>query len=290
MTSGMATIIADTATVDPRARLADGVLIGPRCVIGPDVRIGPGTVLVADCVVLGRATLGSNNVIHRHVRLDGFTRHRPTGDTRLHLEIGDDNILGEHTHVRIGEDPRQVVTRIGHRNLIQRHALIGPACCLADEIQVGDNVHLGDGTRVGSHAVLDAEVHTRAGVEIGVFSVVGRRSRVEDHVPSFVVAKGSPAAVAGLNEVGLQRLGCTEADIAAIRTDFSKYIERTSSREEWTSILEVQLRLPLQVHERLSRLRTRSDKGHPPYPEHGASRHARRSISLIFGAKRNRRI
>ena len=38
----MAIAIADTATVDPRAELADGVEIGPYCVVGPEVRDRPG--------------------------------------------------------------------------------------------------------------------------------------------------------------------------------------------------------------------------------------------------------
>ena len=34
----MATLIADTACVDPRAELADDVEIGPYCIVGPDVQ------------------------------------------------------------------------------------------------------------------------------------------------------------------------------------------------------------------------------------------------------------
>ena len=35
----MATMVADTACIDPRADIADDVEIGPYCVIGPDVRL-----------------------------------------------------------------------------------------------------------------------------------------------------------------------------------------------------------------------------------------------------------
>ena len=71
----MATLIADTACVDPRAELADDVEIGPYCVIGPDVKIGRGTRLIAHVCVLGRTTLGEHNVdqpVRRH-------RRRPAG-------------------------------------------------------------------------------------------------------------------------------------------------------------------------------------------------------------------
>ena len=41
----MAGLIAETARVDPRARLAKDAVVGPGCVIGPEVEIGRGTRL-----------------------------------------------------------------------------------------------------------------------------------------------------------------------------------------------------------------------------------------------------
>ena len=54
----MATLIADTACIDPRAELADDVEVGPYCVIGPDVTIGRGTRLIAHVCIHGLTTLG----------------------------------------------------------------------------------------------------------------------------------------------------------------------------------------------------------------------------------------
>ena len=59
----MATLIADTACIDPRADLGDDVEIGPYCVVGPDVTIGRGTRLVAHACVQGTTILGEENVV-----------------------------------------------------------------------------------------------------------------------------------------------------------------------------------------------------------------------------------
>ncbi|MGZ3415444.1 MAG: acyl-ACP--UDP-N-acetylglucosamine O-acyltransferase, partial [Isosphaeraceae bacterium] len=67
----MATMIADTACIDPRADIADDVEIGPYCVIGPDVKIGRGTRLIAHVCLAGHTTLGENNVVHPFAVIGG---------------------------------------------------------------------------------------------------------------------------------------------------------------------------------------------------------------------------
>ena len=67
----MATMIADTACIDPRAEIADDVEIGPYCVIGPDARIGRGCRLIAHVCILGHTSLGEGNVVHPNSVLGG---------------------------------------------------------------------------------------------------------------------------------------------------------------------------------------------------------------------------
>ena len=53
--------IHQTAIVDSRAELADGVVVGPFCVIGPHVKIGRDTRLMSHVVVDGYTTMGERN-------------------------------------------------------------------------------------------------------------------------------------------------------------------------------------------------------------------------------------
>src|SRR3954462_221403 len=85
--SVMATLIADTACVDPRAEIADDVEIGPYCVIGPDVKIGRGTRLIAHVCVLGVTSIGANNVIHPFAVLGGDPQDVSYQGTSTRVEI-----------------------------------------------------------------------------------------------------------------------------------------------------------------------------------------------------------
>ncbi len=88
----MATMIADTASIDPRAEIADDVEIGPYCVIGPDVRIG------SRAMIYHGVTLG-----------DGSVPGQPT--------LGDDVSIGAGAAVLGG-------VTIGNRVVIGAHAVV----------------------------------------------------------------------------------------------------------------------------------------------------------------------
>ncbi len=57
---------------------------------------------------------------------------------------------------------------------------------------------------------MGALVHQRG--RIGPGAMVGMGAVVRGEVPPFTVTVGSPARIAGLNEVGLRRLGCADPD------------------------------------------------------------------------------
>src|SRR5215469_4218087 len=91
----MASLIADTACVDPRAEIADDVEIGPYCVIGPDVRLGRGTRLLSHVCILGHTTIGESNRISPFTVIGGDPQDISYQGTPTRLEIGDHNIIRE---------------------------------------------------------------------------------------------------------------------------------------------------------------------------------------------------
>src|SRR5579864_567707 len=54
--------ISPHAVIDRKAEIADDVEIGPFCVIGPEVKIESGCRLLNNVTVLGRTTIGKDNV------------------------------------------------------------------------------------------------------------------------------------------------------------------------------------------------------------------------------------
>src|SRR3954467_15503876 len=114
----MATMIADTACVDPRAELADEVEIGPYCVVGPNVRIGKGTRLIAHVCVLGVTSIGARNVISPFAVLGGDPQDVSYKGSSTRVEIGDDNIIRESVTINRATEKEDGVTRVGSHNFL----------------------------------------------------------------------------------------------------------------------------------------------------------------------------
>ncbi len=93
--SDMATLIAETACVDPRAEIAEGVEIGPYCVVGPDVKIGSNTRLIAHVCLLGVVEMGESNVISPFTVIGGDPQDVSYHGAPTRVEIGSHNVIRE---------------------------------------------------------------------------------------------------------------------------------------------------------------------------------------------------
>ena len=103
----MATLIADTACIDPRAEIADDVEVGPYCVIGPDVKIGRGTRLIAHVCIHGLTTLGEDNVVHPFAVIGGEPQDVSFRGSPTRVEIGDQNVIREGVTIHRGSEKEQ---------------------------------------------------------------------------------------------------------------------------------------------------------------------------------------
>src|SRR3954468_15895417 len=109
----MATLIADTACVDPRAEIADDVEIGPYCVLGPDVRVGRATRLISQVCLTGSTTVGEHNDISPFVVIGGDPQDVSYQGSATRVEIGDHNIIRENVTINRATEKEDGLTRIG---------------------------------------------------------------------------------------------------------------------------------------------------------------------------------
>ncbi len=131
----MATLIADTACVDPRAELADDVEIGPYCVLGPDVRVGRGTRLIAHVCMLGVTTVGEMNVFSPFTVIGGDPQDVSYKGSSTRVEIGDHNIIRESVTInRASTEKEDGVTRLGSHNFLMAMPHVAHDCKLGDRI------------------------------------------------------------------------------------------------------------------------------------------------------------
>lgn len=208
----MAVLLADTAWVDPRAVLEDGVEVGPYCVIGAEVKLGRGTRLSAHVHLEGPAVVGAHNHFSPFCAL-GAGRLSEHGAAPV--EIGDHNTFREGVVVDAGDADDQP-TRIGSHNTLHPGVQIGPGAALADHIRVGSHSVLGQGACLESHVNLQALVVVHKLVTVGACAFVTAQARILHDVPPFMLVDGQPARVRSIHAVGLKRLRLDKPAIEAL--------------------------------------------------------------------------
>lgn len=213
----MAAQIHSTAIVDSSATLADDVEVGPYCIIGPNVRVGSGTVFGAHCVVDGHTSIGSNNTFYRYCSVGGMPQDKKYAGEHTLLEIGDRNMFREFVTLNTGTVQDVGVTRIGSDNWVMAYVHVAHDCqignqvILANGVQMGGHVHIGDWAIVGGLAA----VHQFG--KIGAHAMVGGSSALHMDVPPYVMGSGNPCVPVGINAEGLKRRGYSPEAISALR-------------------------------------------------------------------------
>jgi UDP-N-acetylglucosamine acyltransferase len=212
----MATLIADTACIDPGADLGDDVEIGPYCVVGADVRIGRGTRLVAHVCIQGTTILGEENVVHPFAVIGGEPQDVSFRGSQTCLVIGDRNVIREGVTIHRGSEKEQGVTRIGSNNLLMVNVHVAHDCVIDDRVIIANNTILGGHGHVESYVTISGGVGIHPFVSIGSYSYVGALSRIYHDVPRFMIIDGNPSKVRCINVVGLRRHGISPEAIAAL--------------------------------------------------------------------------
>ena len=208
--------VHETAIVHPGARLGEGVEVGPWAMVGEGCELGDG------CVVAARATLERNVRLGRNVRvgsqtiLGGDPQDLKFRGEETFVEVGDNTVIREFTHVNRG-------TTQSYRTTIGRDCFVMSYVHLAHDCHVGDGVILVNNSQLAGHvtvedkAIVAGLTAVHQFVRIGRHAFVGGCSRVVKDVPPFVRAVGNPVKLFGLNVVGLQRSGFSDETVAELK-------------------------------------------------------------------------
>ncbi|GAB1838987.1 acyl-ACP--UDP-N-acetylglucosamine O-acyltransferase [Achromobacter xylosoxidans] len=201
------------------------MVIGAFCVVGPDVTIGAGTELGPYCMVDGVTTIGRDNRFYRYCSIGGMPQDKKYKGEPTRLIIGDRNTVREFVTLNTGTVQDGGATTLGDDNWIMAYVHIAHDChvgnntILANSVQLGGHVHVGDWAIVGGLT----GVHQFS--RIGAHSMTGGNSSLMQDTPPFVLAAGNPCRPVGVNVEGLKRRGFTPAQVSALR-DAYKIIYR----------------------------------------------------------------
>ena len=208
--------IHPTALVHPDAQLADDVEVQPYTIIGPHVQIGAGTVVGPHCVIEGRTVLGKGNRLYSGAQIGVVSqdlKHRP--DLVGRVTIGDNNVFREHFSLSAAtmsseEDDHRVTSvgdncmfmacsHVAHDCHVGSHVILANCVLLAGHVDIEDYVTIGGLTGVHQECV------------IGAHAFVGGMTRAAKDAPPYMIYEGAPPRCAGPNTIGLRRRGFDEA-------------------------------------------------------------------------------
>jgi len=211
--------IHSTALVSKNAKIGDNVAIGPYAVIGDEVVIGAGTKIGNHCVVEGNTVIGKNCDIFTGAVIGSRPQDLKYKGEKVYLEIGDNNIIREYCTFNPGtEDGGKTI--VGSGNLIMAYSHVAHDC------RVGNNCVLANGATLAGHvtiedkAVIGGLVAIHQFVRVGMLSIIGGCSKVVQDIPPYSTCDGHPAAVFGLNLIGLRRHNVPKESIGLLDDAF----------------------------------------------------------------------
>ena len=209
--------IHPTAIVHPGARIAPGVEIGPHASIGENVSIGRGTVIGNGAFINGWTSIGEGNKIFPGVVIGTEPQDLKYKGEETSLEIGDNNVIREYVTINRGTVGGGGKTAIGNNCLFMVYTHIAHDCHIGDNVVMSNLATLGGHVTVQDGVWIGGLVGIHHFVTIGRLAFLGGYSKIVKDIPPFMLADGQPAAVKGLNVVGLRRSNLSREKVSSIK-------------------------------------------------------------------------
>lgn len=213
----MKPVIHPMSVVDPKARLASGVVIGPFCTVGADVVIDEGVELISHVVVAGRTTIGPRTKIYPFASIG-----HPPQDLKYHgepstLTIGADCTIREGVTMNPGTEGGGMTTTVGDHGLFLANSHVGHDSHIGNNVIFSNNVMCAGHVTVGNFVIVSGGAGLQQFVRIGDHAFIGGGAGVLNDVIPFGMVRDNPAHLAGLNLVGLKRRGFSREQINELR-------------------------------------------------------------------------
>ena len=245
----MSATIAQTAVVDPRAKIGRGVRIGHFCVIGPDTEIGDGNLIEDHVIISGVTTIGENNHIFPGTVIGAHPQDKSYKGTPTRVSIGNNNVFREHCTVNRATEKEDGVTTIGSDNYLMAGTHVAHDCKVGNRIVIANNGMLGGHVQVGDDVTIAGGVGISHFATVGKLSFISAMSRVLHDVPPFMIVDGQPTKPRAVNTIGMRRHQYSEEDVAilkhAFRLLYRSRVGVESAREELFSLGPIR---PVLVH------------------------------------------
>ena len=197
-------MIHPSAVVHPGASLGEEVEIGPFCVVGKNVALGARSRLLSHVVVNGHTTIGEDTVVYPFAALGLSSQDRKYQGEVSYTKIGARTTIREFVSIHRGTGEGEV-TAVGDDCLLLTYAHVAHNCTIGNHVTMSATAQLAGHVSIGNHATIGGMTGVHQFVRIGDYAMVGAFTRIGRDVPPYFLVADIPAAVHGINSVGLRR-------------------------------------------------------------------------------------
>jgi UDP-N-acetylglucosamine acyltransferase len=215
----MTSSIHSNAIIDKTAKIADNVKISPFAIIGPEVIIHEG-VEIYPHAYLEHCEIGKNTIISSGAIIGTAPQDLGYKGELTRVIIGENCQIREHVTVNRASG-EGTITSIGNNCLLMTGSHVAHNCKLADNVILANLATLGGHVTIESFAFVGGMVVVHQHARIGEMAIIGGFSGVRQDVPPYAKTDGRPAAIIGLNSIGLKRRGLTPEERKALKYAFN---------------------------------------------------------------------
>lgn len=218
--------IHPAAIVSAQARLGRGVKVGPFAIVGPHVTLGDGVILHPHAIVEGHTTLGDGVEVFPNAAVGLRPQDLKYDGAPTELLVGARTVIRECATLQPGTTGGGAKTTVGADCLIMAYSHVAHDCHVGDKVIMANATQLAGHVTVEDGAILGGLTGVHQFVRIGRRAITGAQTRVKQDIPPFVMADGHPAALFGLNIIGLKRAGMSAASIRALKLAYKQIFVR----------------------------------------------------------------
>lgn len=223
--------------IHPTAVIADGaeigreVSIGAYCVIGPDVKIKEGSRLHSHVVIEGHSTIGMHCNLFSFACVGSQTQDLKFKGGSSTVTIGDRTTLREYVTVNSGTHEGEQ-TVVGDDCHIMAYSHVAHACRVGNGVIMANGATLAGDVLVEDQAVIGGLSGVHQFCRIGRMCMIGGCTKVVKDCPPYMMIDGNPAAVRGLNLIGLERRGVPMDERQALKKAYRLLYRKSLSVQQ----------------------------------------------------------
>lgn len=233
-------IVHETAVVNAKANLGNGVSVGPFCVIGPDVTLHDGVELLSHVVIEGSTTLGSGTKVYPFASLGHQPQDLKFAGEDCSLEFGENCVIREGVTANPGTSGGGLKTVVGNRCTFLSNSHVGHDSIIGNNVILSSNVMIAGHVLIGNDVIISGGSGIHQFSRIGTGAFIGGLAGVEHDVIPYGMVLGNRAYLGGLNLVGLKRLGVERESIHNVRRAYkSIFVGEGTLRERTEKVAAI---------------------------------------------------